>query len=240
MFVLSTFPYPHPDRMPGPCSFGTFPLFCATPSPLDVSLLIALSAPEVLPPPKKISTNNCPWANNLKSSRALQRLTPDTRSSFPWLEDGGKTQRHTAAVSLAIRHVAVLCRVPCCPGSWAVRFLCIWSYKRGEVGGSSGCNQRFDSSDDFQAGFGQVRSGQVSTGLAKATEWTAGLFRGWMSYLFFCKLWTCREDKGWAIVPKVCHPFPSFARRTLEEEDGEEKVKDPMASRRLRTSHHQR
>lgn len=61
-----------------------------------------------------------------------------------------------------------------------------------------------------------------------------------MPFFFYCKLWTCREDKGWAIVPKVCHPFPSFAQRTLEEEDGEEKVKDPMASRRLRTSHHQR
>lgn len=81
-------------------------------------------------PLQKISTNNCPWANNLKSSRALQWLTPDMRSSFPWLEDGGKTQRHTAAVSLATRHVAGLCRVPCCPCSWVVRFLCIWCYKR--------------------------------------------------------------------------------------------------------------
>lgn len=42
----------------------------------------------------------------------------------------------------------------------------------------------------------------------------------------FCKSWTCHEDKHWAIVPKVCHPFMSFAQRTLEEEDGREKVKD--------------
>lgn len=48
MFFLSTFPYPHPDKMPGPSSFWTFPLSHATPSPLDVSLLIPLSAP-VLP-----------------------------------------------------------------------------------------------------------------------------------------------------------------------------------------------
>lgn len=86
------------------------------------------------------------------------------------------------------------------------------------------------TSCDFQTGFGQVRSGQVSTGLAKATEWTAGLFPGQISCRF-CKLWTCREDKHWAIVPKVCHPFLSFAQRTRGEEDGTEKVKDPYGFR---------
>lgn len=51
---------------------------------------------------------------------------------------------------------------------------------------------------------------------------------------------TCHEDKHWAIVPKVCHPFLSFAQRTLEDEDGKGKVKERMASSWLRTSHHQR
>lgn len=37
------------------------------------------------------------------------------------------------------------------------------------------------SRGDFQAAFGQVRSGQVSTVLAKATEQAAGHFPSWIS-----------------------------------------------------------
>ena len=46
-------------------------------------------------------------------------------------------------------------------------------------------------------------------------------------HAIFCELWTCCEDKHWEIVPKVYHPSLSFAQRTLEEEDGRQKVKDP-------------
>lgn len=41
-------------------------------------------------------------------------------------------------------------------------------------------------------------------------------------------MWTCRKDKCWAIVPKVCYPFLSFAQSTLGEEDGRERVEDPF------------
>eukprot|EP00075_Anas_platyrhynchos_P021930 XP_027311183.1 uncharacterized protein LOC110354224 isoform X1 [Anas platyrhynchos] len=38
----------------------------------------------------------------------------------------------------------------------------------------------------------------------------------------------CRKDKRWAIVPKVCYPFLSFAQSTRGEEDGKERVEDPF------------
>lgn len=66
------------------------------------------------------------------------------------------------------------------------------------------------SSCDFQAGFGQVRSGQLSTRLAKATELTAGLFPSWISCFFLQIVDVPRGQalgnctKGLSSLPVIC------------------------------------